>query len=508
MKNSIIALAVGATLLSAVPAAAQGQLTERPFALKDAMQMAVKHNPGLRAALELEVQAKAQRDQAFAFIQPNINAGYQYRINDREIALDFADSFDTSFLTDAFTPLYGNIGYILGELAEDNMIEPEDCTELAVINGFADCAEFLEAMNGEGDFGDSGDTEQPAADPTIIQPKTQQYLSLQADWPLSPRAISMAAAGKQNILSSRAQIRQARDQLLLGVVKAYAGAWQVQESVALIQEQIILVEAHLKDTQALDAAGMITRDVTLRAQLELEKIKRQLRDAQQMQRATIRGLRIAIGKRDLEIGALTPLPKVSITRVDSEGLAAEAMEQRPEVAGAEAQALGAQNMEVDAILQFMPAFAVSAQWNWSDQAAGFDDKQTSWWIGLGVQLPIWDGGIKVHNARIAASRKRQAIANIESVRQQVSMEVENAWDAFSTKRDAVSVAELERDLAAEAYRLVEVRYKAGKARQVEILDAQTALKFAELGFVQAQVDRELAAAELLAAAGRVGDVGG
>jgi len=90
----------------------------------------------------------------------------------------------------------------------------------------------------------------------------------------------------------------------------------------------------------------------------------------------------------------------------------------------------------------------------------------------------------------------------------VSMEVENAWDAFSTKRDAVSVAELERDLAAEAYRLVEVRYKAGKARQVEILDAQTALKFAELGFVQAQVDRELAAAELLAAAGRVGDVGG
>ncbi len=507
MKNSIIALAVGATLLSAVPAAAQGQLTERPFALKDAMQLAVKHNPGLRAALELEVQAKAQRDQAFAFIQPNINAGYQYRINDREIALDFADSFDTSSLTDAFTPLYGNIGYILGELAEDNMIEPEDCAELASINGFDDCASFLEAMSGEGDLTPS-ETEQPAEDPTIIQPKTQQYLSLQADWPLSPRAISMAAAGKQNILSSRAQIRQARDQLMLGIVRAYAGAWQVQESVALIEDQVILVEAHLKDTQALDAAGMITRDVTLRAQLELAKIQRQLRDAQQMQRATIRGLRIAIGKRDLEIGALTPLPEVAITRVDSEGLASEAMEQRPEVAGAEAQALGAQNMEVDAILQFMPAFAVSAQWTWTDQAAGFDSKQTSWWIGLGVQLPIWDGGIKVHNARIASSRKRQAIANIESVRQQVSMEVENAWDAFSTKRDAVSVAQLERELAAEAHRLVEVRYKAGKARQVEILDAQTALKFAELSFVQAQVDRELAAAELLAAAGRVSDVGG
>ena len=506
MKTLVLSLLVGAVLALPGPAVAQGQLTERPFALADALQLAVKHNPGLRAALELEVQAKAQRDQAYAFIQPSISAGYQYRINDREIALDFSDSFDTSFLTDAFTPLYGNIGYILGELGEDNMIEPEDCDELASINGYDSCADFLEAMEGGGDLTD--DTEQPATEPTIIQPKTQQYLNLRADWPLSPRAIAMASAGQQNVLASRAQIRQARDQLMLGVVKAYAAAWQVQESAVLLRDQVALVEAHLKDTQALDAAGMITRDVTLRAQLEVEKIKRQLRDVEQLRRTAVRGLRVAIGRRDLEIGALLPLPEVAIARLDPEGLAAEAMEQRPEVAGAEAQALGAQNMEVDAVLQFMPSFAVSAQLNWSDQAAGFDDKKTSWWIGLGVQLPIWDGGIKVQNARTAASRKRQAIANIESVRQRVSMEVENAWDVFSTKRDAVSVAQLERELAAEAYRLVDVRYKAGTARQVEILDAQTALKFAELGFVHDQVDRELAAAELLAAAGRVGEVGG
>lgn len=504
MRLFIIALVT----LFAGTAQAQGQLTERPFALKDAMAMAVKHNPNLRAAVELEVQAKAQRDQAYAFVQPTISAGYQYRINDREIALDFSDSFDTSFLTEAFEPLYGNVGYILGELAEDNMIEPEDCDELAAINGFADCAELLEAFQNGGDVTDPGDVDTPAQEPTIVQPKTQQFLNVDATWPISPRAISMAAAGQQNVISARAQIRQARDQLLLAVVQAYAGAWQVQESVALLEDQVGLAEAHLKDTQALAGAGMITKDVTLRAQLEVEKIKRQLRDAQQVHRSALRGLQVAIGKRDLKVGTLTPLPEVSIERLDAEGLADIAMDERPEVEGAEAQALAAQNMEVDAVLQFMPAFAVSANWRWSDQAAGFDEVKTAWWIGLGVQLPIWDGGIKIHNARTAASRKRQAVANIESVRQQVAMEVENAWDAYTVKRDAVSVARLEQELAAEAYRLVEVRYKAGKARQVELLDAQTALKFAELGLVQAQVDRELAAAELLAAAGRVGDIGG
>ena len=507
MKTLISILSLG-LMLAAVPAEAQGQLTERPFALTDAMKLAVKHNPNLRAVVELEVQAKAQRDQAYAFVQPTITAGYQYRINDREIALDFSDSFDTSFLTDAFEPLYGNVGYILGELAEDNMIEPEDCDELAAINGFESCAELLDAINNGTDVTGSSATDPPAQEPTVIQPKTQQYLNVDATWPISPRAISMAAAGQQNVLSARAQIRQARDQLLLSVVQAYAGAWQVQESVVLLTDQVGLAEAHLKDTQALSAAGMITRDVTLRAQLEVEKIKRQLRDAQQMHRSAVRGLTVAIGKRGLTIGTLSPLPEVTIERMDPRGLAEEAMEQRPEVAGAEAQALAARNMEVDAVLQFMPTFAVSANWRWSDQAAGFDEKKTAWWIGLGVSLPIWDGGIKIHNARASASRKRQAIANIEAVRQQVAMDVENSWDAYTTRRDAVSVAQLEKELAAEAYRLVQVRYQAGKARQVELLDAQTVLKFAELGFVQAQVNRELAAAELLAASGRVGDVGG
>ncbi len=216
---------------------------------------------------------------------------------------------------------------------------------------------------------------------------------------------------------------------------------------------------------------------------------------------------MAIGKPDLEIGTLEPLPAIEIARVDGEGLAREAAASRPEVAAAQADEGAARAMTADAALQFLPQLAVTGQFNWTDQAAGFDNIRTSWWIGVGVNLPIWDGGIKIHNTRAAASRRRQALANVEAVRQQVALEVENAWDGYQTKRGAIPIAQLERDLAAEAFRLVEVRYKAGNARQVELLDARTQVAFAELSLVQARADAQVAAAELLASAGRVGEVG-
>ena len=493
-------LFVGALALLALPTSAVG------LDLAEALQLAVKHNPGLRAAAELEVQSRAQRDQAWAFVQPTVSANYQYRVNDREIAFDPADGFDTSFLTDAFDPIFGNLGFIFGEMFAAGWIDGDDCNDLAAINGFSDCQELTDAfLNGTDLGGDSG-ADTPAADPLVVQPKTQQFFNVQAQWPLSPRAITMHQAGQRGVESSRARIRQARDQLMLGVIQGYAGAWQAQETVKLLREQVALAEAHLKDTEALSNAGMITKDVLLRAQLEVERTRRTVRDAEQGARAAQRGLRIAIGRPELELGTLAPLPEVGISRASAEGLATEAEAGRAEVAAAQADAAAARAMKADAVLQFLPQLAVTGQFNWSDQQAGFDNIRTSWFIGLGVSLPIWDGGVKIHNTRAAASRQRQAEAQVESVRQQVAMEVENAWDAYETRRDAVSFTRLERDLAAEAYRLVQVRYKAGGARQVELLDAQSQLAFAELSLVQALADTQVAAAELLAAAGRVEDV--
>jgi outer membrane protein TolC len=480
-----------------------------PLDLGVAMQRALEHNPGLRAAAESVPQAVAQRDQAFALIQPKIDLGLQYRINDREIAFDIGDGF--SGITDAFGTIYGNLGLVYEQLFELGALDAADCDRMAEINGFDDCASMTDVLINGGEF-DTGSTDTPA-EPTVIQAKSQLFVALNVTWPLSPSVITLASAGARQIDAAEAQLRATREQIVFGVVQAYAGAYQAQEGIAVLLQQVELAAAHRRDTEALFRAGMVTRDLLLRAQVEEQKILLQLSQLQQQHRTLRRAVGVLMGTGMDGVGPLQPLPEVVVdATADARDWAGEALEKRPELRQAEAMEKAAKNMQIDAGLQFLPQLAVTGSWSWTDQSAGFDGKQDSWWIGLGASIPIWDGALKIHKARVAASQRRQAQANIDSQRMMIEQEARDAFDQWNSARDALPVAQLEHDLAAEAYRLAEVRYRAGTARQIEILDARAVLQGSELSLLQARVAERVAGAALLKAAGQVrlwaGSLGG
>jgi outer membrane protein len=474
-----------------------------PLALQDALRTALDKSPIVRELAEAVPQAKAQRDKALAFILPQGSIGAQYRINDREIAFDPADGFDTSSLTDGFAGIYQSLAYVYGELIEGTIIEiPAECDEAAIANGFADCAEMLAAFD-QGLEPDGGET--PSTDPIVIQPRSQGFLSLSGTWPVSIRAIPMFQAGSQGVIAAEKSVEKAKNDLMLGVVRAYSGAFTAQEALRILRDQVAIAEAHEKDVQALLAAGIVTRDNLLRAQIEVEKIHRQVRDAEAGLRMARRFLALAMGVRPDEFGPVQTMPEFTIPTESAEQWRIAAAESRPDRLAAEAQALAARALATDATLQFLPQFAVQAQYNWQDKAAGFDGKHGSGYVGFGVSLPLFDGGVMIQNAREASARRRQAEAHVLTVRQQVTTEVMNAWDSWMTATAAVPIAKREVELSQENHRLVEVRYKAGTARQVEVLDAVAMLRAGELGLLRAQAQATLAAAELLSAAGRLAE---
>jgi outer membrane protein TolC len=438
---------------------------------------------------------------------PTISLGWQYRVNDREVSFDPSEAFGGGDLGSAFEPIYGNLGYIFGEMFDAGWIDNEDCDQLAVLNGFASCAELSDAfLNGEELSPPSTDDSSGDVEPVVVQPKSQHFFSLQGNWPISPRTITMGSAANHNLKAAAAQRQQNRDAVMLSVVRTYAAAWQAQEAAELQAAQLEAANAHLSDTQALQEAGMVTGDTLLRARLELERARRGQAQGQQQQRQALRGLRLALGKPSLPFGRLEAIPSVQIDRLDSINLGASAIEDRPEAQAARARNRAATDIKADAVVQFLPQFSVTGNLSVSDRSSGFDTQRTSWWIGLGVNLPIWDGGQRIKNARDAASKKRQAEAQLEAVRQQVSIEAENAWDAFVVRRDALPVVELELELATQLQTLVESRYRQGLATQAELLDALAALAGSRFSLLQARTAREVAAAELLAAAGHLSEI--
>jgi len=470
--------------------------------LDRAVNAALDHNPDLAVAVEQIPQARAARDTAFAFVQPSIGLGVQYRINDREIAFDPADSFgDTGGLTDAFGGIYGNLGLIYGNLFEGGLLDAQDCADIAEVNGFEDCAELTEAMEGGAFEADEGDDE-PAGEPMVIQQKEQFFVSADVTWPLSPRVVSLARAGTHQIDAARASVAQAREQVISGVVQMYAIAYQAQEGAKVMESQLGLAEAHIRDTEALLAVELISQDSVLRARVELARLQLQLRSIQAQGRSARRALGLMMGADEPPAGELDPLHEASVSSVDLEQAQADAL-RRPDIAVAQSQAAAAGELAIDSILQFLPSFAVTGNWNWSDSASGFDDNKSSWYVGIGASVDLWDGGIKLHGAREAASRRRQAAAQRDALTARVQAELLDAHDRWVEAGDALPVAEDERALAMEMYRLVQVRYSAGGAKQIEVLDAAGALQQAELSYLQRKVGLDLRSVELMAATGQL-----
>tara|TARA_Y100001968_G_scaffold325437_1_gene366670 strand:+ start:48 stop:1616 length:1569 start_codon:yes stop_codon:yes gene_type:complete len=492
---------------AAEPATAPEVSVEQPgeMDLAQALQLAVRNNPGLRAALELEVQARNQRDSLFMLLTPTFNLGWQYRVNDREISFNPADSFGGDALASTFEPLYGNLGYIFGEMFGAGWVDDQDCAQLAQINGYADCDELSQAFLDGADLSPPSSADDGAdSEPVVVQQKSQQIVNLSASWPINPRSIPMGRASNNELRAARADVQQQRDAVMLGVVRAYAATWQAQEALHLYGARLEAAEARLRDAQSLQGAGMLTREGQLQAQLLLERSRRAQQEGRAQLRSARRGLKLAIGLPELQIPELTAIPSLEIERFNPEDLRSQASELRPEAQAAESRTRATRELQVDAALQFLPQFSVTGNLSYTDRASGFDNRRNSWWIGLGVNLPLWDGGIRVKNARDAASRRRQAKARLEMLRQQIDAEVEGAWDRFQSRSESLAVAELELELAAELNTAVKLRFQLGQATQSELLEAETQREGANFALLQARAARELAAAELLASAGRIG----
>jgi outer membrane protein TolC len=466
------------------------------FTLQAALDEAIEANPGLQAAREAVVQAEVQRDRAWSLIQPSINLGAQYRINDREIALDFADSLGG--LTDTFSPIYTNLGFVLQQLFEEGLIDGEECDELATLNGYETCADLIDA-----DFSDPGSSG-GETEAIVVQPRDQVYLSAQFTWPLSPRIFPLHAAGRQGVQAAGGQIRRAEEQLLLGVVQAYTGAYGAQEAVSVLQEQVGLVEAHRNNANLLVAAGVATRDVAMRAELEVSKVHRQLAQTRVLASSLRRGLALALGRDAPDFG---PLVKPEPMPVDDDlaSLTRRALSTRGDLAAAEAAIAIHEALRTDAGLQLFPALAVQGSWTWSDTISGFDTQRWNAWLGLGVSIPLWDGGRAVQDVRAQSSQTRQARQQAEALRQQIDAEVADAHAQWTLARDLVPVLRQELELARETLTMVSSRFEAGTATQLEVLEARAGLQASELALVRGEVDVGARAAEVWAAAGRLAE---
>ena len=122
-------------------------------------------------------------------------------------------------------------------------------------------------------------------------------------------------------------------------------------------------------------------------------------------------------------------------------------------------------------------------------------------VGPNLLLPLFAGGQLYFNREAAQARLDQAVISYRKTILNALGEVANGLVAYETSDDLMAKQATRVAASREAMRLAELRFRAGTANFLEVLDAQRQLLAAETEEAQALLERRLALVNIYLALG-------
>lgn len=284
----------------------------------------------------------------------------------------------------------------------------------------------------------------------------------------------------------------------LAAKNAYYQVIMARQLVDVYRKRVEDAGERLRISEKAFEEGRIARYDLLRNQTDLAEAQQQLNTAQGDVEVALADFKSALGVSQSS----------QVTLTDSLG-APEALEQltelqetasksRPEIAAARARVEAAQESIKVAKGSYKPQVYATGM----AEAAVSGGSESGVLIGVTASIPIFDAGLRKSGVDEAQAMLRQVQAEQRDVALMIDRDISAAYARVVAVTQNVTLAQAAVAQAEEDYRTIKLRYEAGKAINVEVLDALTALTRARSGYVEALYNYNVARADLLRAVGR------
>jgi outer membrane protein TolC len=260
-------------------------------------------------------------------------------------------------------------------------------------------------------------------------------------------------------------------------------------------EAVRRAEDDLAVARRLEKGGALEKEKRLRVEVLLAESQRLLDAAEGAEAVAVAALNLAIG---LNVNALTDVVETSDTPPFTQSLAQclqTAVGLRREFQVARQSIQGADEGRQVARADFAPRilaegslfdFQQAAPRGHADLAVGF----------IKLEWGLFEGGKRVAEIRAADSKIRAAMAQAESIADNIAFQVTEAYRNMVTARLAIDRSRPAVAQAEENDRLVRARAKVGDATSAEITDAESTLTRAQQAYLNAIHDYLIALVRL------------
>ena len=286
---------------------------------------------------------------------------------------------------------------------------------------------------------------------------------------------------------------------------AYFNVLKAEKSLDVARQSVQQLESHRSMAQDFFDVGVIPKNDLLRAEVELANSRQNLvkaENAVEMAKAkfnTVLRREIDTPTEVEDILALRPYTK---TFDECQKLA---IENRPEVKSYVRKVEQSQKLVNLARSEYLPSVSVVGHFErYGDNAnlngSLYRNSDNSYIMGMAT-WNFWEWGRTKNRVDASRSRQNQTAYALDNIKDQVSLEVKNAWLALNEAEKQVAVTKKSIEQADENFRVSTERYQEHVGTSTDVIDAQTLLTRAKTDYFNALSDYNISIARLERAMG-------
>jgi outer membrane protein len=297
-----------------------------------------------------------------------------------------------------------------------------------------------------------------------------------------------------------ADLESARRDLLVRVVSAYFGVVDTAEKAAVAQRALNEAQGFVDLTQKLEKGREVAHADVVKADLSLQQRQREFSDAT-----------LAADKARLDLGVLLfPDPRTPYTLTDQNQLPdslpdeaavqAAAAHNNPDLRSALSALKAAQSEVWAARLAYLPTIGFNYTYgiNAPELAANAPGgvRNLGYSASVTINMPVWDWFAAQDKVRQSQLREKVAQTTLTNAQRLLIAQLDEYYNEARVAADQVASLRTSVDTARESLRLTRLRYSAGEALALEVVDAENALALAESALADGRLRAQVARANL------------
>ncbi len=311
--------------------------------------------------------------------------------------------------------------------------------------------------------------------PTSSSTATTQYNQYEGSVSLNQyitdfgKTSSQVEISKYNFDAARSNLTETQDTVILSVKQAYYGVLQAKRNRDVDMDVIKQMQLHLDQAKAFYAVGTNARIDVINAEVNLSNAQLSLINAENALKIAWVTLNNAMGTPDPPEYTLEDNLAFQKYTITLEEATSRAFENRPDLKSIIAQRQAAEENVSFARSGYYPSLSGNA--NYYSVGETTSSQERGWSAGVVLTIPLFNGFLTQQQVAGAKSNLYVLRANEETLRNQILLDVRQAYLNLVAAEASISTADLAAKQAKENLDLANGRYVAGVGSTIEVSDA-------------------------------------